>query len=205
MRRLSPFPALCLLLGVVLAAGCESKPAVNYVPLTQCGLSSGVIDQLKKLNVTDFEIAQVVQVKGLGLSDDTCLTLVKEARAHVHAFSSGDAASNLIGAGYTEQDVLNMAHADQLDRIATEAITLKLIGLSPGTVQILVTRHLQGQPTLSSEEIGRLKNTGLTERQILERIDEGMTDEQAEKEVVARVAKRNHANTDFVRTRARRQ
>jgi hypothetical protein len=205
MRRSAQVAALGLLMGVLLAAGCESKPTINYVPLAQSGLSSATVEQLKKLNVTDFEIAQIVKVKGLGLSDDTCLTLVKEARTHVHAFSSGDSASNLIGAGYTEQDVLNMAHVDQLDSIATEAITLKLIGLSPATVQTLVTLHLQGQPTLSSEEIGRLKNTGLTERQILERINEGMTDEQAEKEVAARIAKRNHANTDFVRTRARRQ
>ena len=32
-----------------------------------------------------------------------------------------------------------------------------------------------------------------------------MTDEEAEKEVVAREAKRNHANTDFVRSRGRRR
>jgi len=98
-----------------------------------------------------------------------------------------------------------MAQSDQIDSISTEAITLKLIGLSAATVQTLVSRHLQRQPTLSSEEIGRLKNTGLSERQILEYINAGMTDDQAEKEVAARVAKRNHANTDFVRTRASRR
>jgi hypothetical protein len=131
--------------------------------------------------------------------------MVQDARTHQHAFSSGDSAGNLIGAGYTEQDVLNMAQSDQLDSISTEAITLKLLGLSDSTVQTLVSRHLQGQPTLSSAEIGRLKNTGITEKQILEYINEGMTDEQAEKEVAAREAKRNHANTGFVRTRAQRR
>jgi hypothetical protein len=205
MRRPLFVTASCLVLGVLLAAGCEKRPAINYLPLTQSGLSSATVEQLKKLNVNDFEIAQIAKVKSLGLSDDTCLTLVRESRTHQHAFSSGDSASNLIGAGYTEQDVLNMAQADQLDSISTEAITLKLIGLSQTTVQTLVSRHLQGQPTLSSEVIGRLKNTGLTEKQILEQINEGMTDEQAEKEVAAREAKRNHANTDFVRARARRR
>ncbi len=205
MRRPAHIFVLSLLSGVLLAAGCESKPPINYVPLAQSSLSSSTVEQLKKLNVTDFEIAQIVKVKKLGLSDDTCLALVKEARAHQHAFSSGDSASNLIGAGYTEQDVLNMAHVDQLDSIATEAITLKLIGLSDATVQTLVSRHLQGLPTLSSEVIGRLKNTGLSERQILALINEGMTDEEAEKEVAAREAKRNHANTDFVRMRGKRR
>jgi hypothetical protein len=189
----------------MLSAGCEKKPTINYLPLTQAGFSSTTISDLKKLVVTDTEIPQIVQLKTLGLSDETSLALVKEARAHHHSFSSGDSAGNLIGAGYTEQDVLTMAHTDQLDAISTEAITLKLIGLSQPTVQLLVSRHLAGQPTLSSAVIGRLKNTGLAEKQILERVEQGMTDEQAEAEATAREAKRNHANTDFVRTRARRR
>ena len=39
---------------------------------------------------------------------------------------------------------------------------------------------------MASAEISRLKNTGLTERQILDRINAGMTDAQAEKEIRAR-------------------
>ena len=71
-------------------------------------------------------------------------------------------------------------------------------------MQTLLQRHLQGQPTLSSGEIARLKNTGLTESQILERINQGMSDEQAEKEVVARETARNHYGTGFVHIRGRR-
>jgi len=205
MRGSPSIAVLCILLGGLWSAGCEKRPTINYLPLENSGLSSSTVDQLKKLNVTEVEIPQIVKVRGLGLSDDACLAMVKDARSHAHAFSSGDSVSNLVGAGYSEQDILGMAQSDQIDSISTEAITLKLIGLSAATVQTLVSRHLQGQPTLSSEEIGRLKNTGLSERQILEYINEGMTDEQAEKEVAARVAKRNHANTDFVRTRASRR
>src|SRR5271163_3590258 len=194
-----------LALGGLLAAGCQKGPVVNYLPLEQSGLSSSTIDQLKKLHISDTEIPEILKVKNLGLSDDTCLALVNDARAHHHSFSSGDSASNLIGAGYTEQDVLTMGQSDELDDISTEAITLKLIGLSAATVQTLVARLQQGQPTLSSAVIGELKNTGVSEKQILEYVNEGMTDEQAEKEVSARTAKRNHANTDFVRTRAKRR
>jgi hypothetical protein len=71
-------------------------------------------------------------------------------------------------------------------------------------VQTLLQRHLQNQPTLSSGEIARLKNTGLTEGQVLDRINQGMTDEQAEKEVVARETARNHSGTGFVRVRGRK-
>jgi hypothetical protein len=205
MRRPASIAMVGVLLGGLLLAGCEKHPTTNYLPLENSGLSSSTVEQLKKLNVTAVEIPQIITIKGLGLSDDACLTMVKDARSHGHVFSSGDSASNLVSAGYSEQDILSMAQSDQIDSISTEAITLKLIGLSAATVQTLVSRHLQRQPTLSSEEIGRLKNTGLSERQILEYINAGMTDDQAEKEVAARVAKRNHANTDFVRTRASRR
>jgi hypothetical protein len=44
----------------------------------------------------------------------------------------------------------------------------------------------------------------LTERQILERVNQGMTDAQADKEATAREAARNHSGTGFVRLRGRR-
>lgn len=196
--------AASLLLAALLLTGCEQKPKIDYAPLDSAGFSPSTVDQLKKLKVSDTEIPQIAKLKQLGMSDDTCLAMVNDARAHHHIFSGGDAAGNLAAAGYSEQDILAMAQADQIDSISTDAITLKLIGLSPATVHLIVDRRLQSQPTLSSASIGRLKNTGVTERQILEYINQGMTDEQAEKEAAAREAKRNHANTDFVRTRGRR-
>ena len=48
----------------------------------------------------------------------------------------------------------------------------------------------------------KLKNTGLTEQQILQRINQGMTDEQAEKEIAAR--KRASNQTGFVRIHGRK-
>jgi hypothetical protein len=81
---------------------------------------------------------------------------------------------------------------------------LRLVGLSDSAVDSILHRRLKGQPTMSSAEIGRLKNTGLSEKQILERINQGMTDAQADREAALREATRNHANTGFVRTRGRR-
>jgi hypothetical protein len=192
-------------LAALLCAGCDSQSAEEFQPLEQAGFSAASIKQFKKLNVSGSEISQIAKLKQLSLSDETCVAMVQDARSHHHVFDSGDSAGNLVDAGYSEQDILAMAGSDQLDSISTDALTLKLIGLSAPTVQMLLNRHVQGQPTLSSEEIARLKNTGLSERQILERISEGMTDEQAEAEVASREAKRNHANTDFVRTRGRRR
>jgi hypothetical protein len=195
-----------LLLGVCVlaAAGCHQHPLTDYRPLDQAGMFSSDIEQLKGLNVSDPEIAQVVKMKHAGLSDDTCVELVSTAHVHKHLFISAESASDLAGARFTEPQILDIARADLLDAISIDAVTLKLIGLSDATVQLVLQRHLDGTPVMASAEISRLKNTGLTERQILERINAGMTDQQAEKEIKARESARNHKDTSFVRVRGRK-
>jgi len=44
-------------------------------------------------------------------------------------------------------------------------------------------RRLQGQATIGTPQIARLKNIGLSEKQILDKIKSGMTDAQADREV----------------------
>jgi hypothetical protein len=195
-----------LLLGacVLAVAGCHQHPLTDYRPLDQAGMWSSDIEQLKGLNTSDAEIAQVVKLKHAGISDDTCVELVSTAHVRKHLFTSAESASNLAGARFTEAQILEMARADQLDSIAIDAVTLKLIGLSDSTVQFVLHRHLNGQPVMASADISRLKNTGLTERQILDRINAGMTTEQAEKEIRAREAARNHKDTSFVRVHGRK-
>jgi hypothetical protein len=195
-----------LLLGVcvLLAAGCHQHLLTDYRPLDQAGMWSSDIEQLKALSVTDQEIAQVVKLKHAGISDDTCVELVSAAHVHKHLFTSGDSAANLAGARYTEAQILDIARADQLDAISYDAVTLKLTGISDATVQIVLHRHLTGQTVMNSASISRLKNLGLTEHQILERINAGMTEEQAEKEIKALESARNHKDTSFVRVRGRK-
>ncbi|MGB2591844.1 MAG: hypothetical protein WA853_18305 [Candidatus Acidiferrum sp.] len=195
-----------LLLGacVFLLVGCHQHPLTDYRPLDQVGMSSSNIEQLKGLNANDQEVAQVIKLKNAGISDDTCVELVSTAHAHKILFNSADSAASLASAGFTEAQIIDIAHAGQLDAISFDAVTLKLIGLSESTVQLILHRHLTGQPVMASAEISELKNTGLTERQILERINAGMTDEQAKREIEARERTRDHSNTSFVRVRGRK-
>lgn len=197
-RRL--LPGAC----VLLLAGCHSHPLTDYRPLDQIGMWSSDIELLKGLHLTDDEVAQISKAKQAGVSDDACVALVTDARAHQHPFMSGDSAARLAGAGFTEKQILDIARVDKLDSVSVDAVTLKLIGLSDSTVDLILRRHIAGLPVMDGPEIGALKNTGLTERQILERINAGMTDKQAEKEIHAREAARNHANTSFVRVRGRK-
>jgi len=185
-------------------SGCDKHPLTDYRPLDQAGMWSSDVEQLKKLNTADLEVAQLVKLKQAGISDDACVTLVTGAHQRQHLFTSADSAINLMRAGYAEPVILEIAKTDQLDTISGDAVMLRLVGLSESAVDWILHRRLKGQPTMSSAEIGRLKNTGLTEKQILERINQGMTDAQADKEASLREATRNHANTGFVRTRGRR-
>jgi hypothetical protein len=188
----------------VFVAGCHQHPLTDYRPLVQAGVFSGSIEQLKTLNTSDAEVAQVVKLKQGGVTDDTCVALVSAAHAHQHPFNSADSVISLHGARYADADVLDFARANQLDSISGDAVMLRLIGLSDGAVQSILQRHLNGLPTMGTAEIGRLKNTGLTEKQILQRINDGMTDAQADQEAAAREAVRNHSHTDFVRVHGRK-
>jgi hypothetical protein len=187
-----------------LAVGCHNAPVMDYRPLDQAGMNSGTIERLKTLNISDSELQQLIRLKGAGVSDDTCVTLISTTHDHKRAFSSADSVANLLNARYTESDVVTYAQADKLDSISGDAVMLRLIGLSDPTVTAILQRDLQGLPTISSAAIARLKNTGLSEKQILERISEGVTEQQAEDEANSREAARNHAHTDFVRARGRK-
>jgi hypothetical protein len=189
---------------LLVAAGCSHHPLTDYRPLVKVGMGSATMEQLKKLDTSDAETLQLVSAKQAGITDDTCVALVSAAHQHRRSFTSAEAVNSLAGAGFAEPQILEIARLDKLDTLSGDAVTLRLIGLSDSTVQTLLQRHLEDQPTLSSGEIARLKNVGLTESQVLERINQGMTDEQAEKEIKARETARNHYNTGFTHIRGRR-
>jgi len=196
-----------VLLGVFVLfrmSGCHQHPLTDYRPLDQAGMWSSSVEQLKTLNTSDLEVTQLVKLKQAGIGDDACVALVTEAHQRQHLFASADSAVNLAHAGYSEPVILEIAKVDQLDIISGDAVMLKLVGLSDSAVDYILHRRLKGQRTMSSAEIGRLKNTGLTEKQILERINNGMTDAQADKEAALREATRNHSGTGFKRVRGRR-
>jgi hypothetical protein len=201
--RYKLFPLALLLL--FRSFGCSQHPLTDYRPLDQAGMWSSNVEQLKTLNTSDEEVAQLVKLKQAGISDDACLTLITEAHGRHRIFSNADSAVNLTHAGYAEPMILEIAKSDQLDAMSGDAVMLRLVGLSDSAVNVILHRRMQGKRTLSSAEIGRLKNTGLTEKQIMERINQGMTDAEADKEAAYREATRNHANTGFVRQHGRRR
>jgi len=166
---------------------------------------SSSLEELKKYNASNAEIVQLTKLKQAGASDDFGLALLKTSRDHHHEFSSAESAVNLSRAGYSDAQILEMAQSEQIDILSGEAVTLKLIGISNPTIQTIIHRRIAGLPTLTSAQIGRLKNTGMSEKQIVEVINQGLSDEQAETFIAQREAVRNHSNTGFVRVHGRRR
>src|SRR5437588_10901848 len=184
--------------------GCSQHLFTDYRSLDQAGMGSSDDEELKKLNTSATEVGQLTRMKQAGVSDDACVQVIADAHNHQHPFASADSAVNLMHAGYAESVILEMTKADQLDNLSGDAVMLRLVGLSDPAVDTILHKRMKGQRTMSSAEIGRLKNTGLTEAQIMERINRGMTDAEAAKEAAVREANRNHANTGFTRVRGRR-
>lgn len=196
---------LLLGMGVLLSAGCSRHPLTDYRPLDRAGMWSSGLEQLKALDASDTEVAQLVKAKQVNMSDDGCVALVTAAHQKQHPFVSGDSVVNLANAGYTEPQILEIAKADQLDLLSGDLVALRLISLQDSTLEFILHRRLSGKPTLSSFAIAQLKNTGLGEIQIIQRINDGMTDAQAELEIKKRVSARNHAGSGFVRVRGRKR
>jgi hypothetical protein len=192
-------PSLLLLL-----AGCKKQPETDYSALDQSGMWSSTLTDLKKMKLSNNEIAQLAALKRGGAADDFCLSLFKAARDHGHEFTSGDSAVTLSRAGYSDPQILEMAQADKIDILSDDAVMLKLIGLSNSTVQTIVQRREQGLSTMTSEQIGRLKNTGMSEVKILQLVNEGLSGAQAETEISKLEASRDHSHTEFVHLRGRR-
>jgi hypothetical protein len=111
-----------LILGIslLLAGGCHQHPLTDYRPLDQAGMGSSAIEQLKPFNISDPEIQQLVSLKHASISDETCVALISTARGHHHSFTSSESVGSLLGARYTESDILGFARADKLDVISGE-------------------------------------------------------------------------------------
>src|SRR5258708_38701410 len=83
-----------------------------------------------------------------------------------------------------------------------KAVPFGLTGLSDQVLLAVARRRAAGQAVLSSPVIAKLKNVEMTEPQILDYINRGMSDAQAEQIIAAK--RRAAGSTGFIRQRGRR-
>ena len=176
----------------------------DYRPADEAGIYSGTIEDLKKLNTSDAEVAEIIRLKKVNVDEKTIVSLVRIAHEHQHAFVATDIVRSLAGGNFSDEQILRIAQTDQFDTIGGDAVMLHAMGLSAPTVDYLLDRRLKGVRTMSVATIADLKNSGLAEKEILYRIQQGMTDAQGEAEAAARQRATAH-NTGFKSNRGRRR
>jgi hypothetical protein len=192
-----------LLAGAVLLvalSGCKSAPKADQSPLEQASMYFNNVAQLRELNLSQEEVAQLAQARQAGLSDDDCLALINLSRSHGRPFREGETIAALLRTGFQESSVMTLVHLDQVS-LAGEAQVMKLAGLSDDVVLALARRRNAGQPALSSAKAAALRNVELTNAQILDAVNRGYTDAQAD----AIIAAHNRAAKTFIRQRGSRR
>ena len=193
--------ALCV---VFTVAGCQKLRPTDTQPLYKSGMWSDTIRQLRDMNVTDSEIADLIKIHEAGFSDNGCVELMKLIRSRKQEFTSGEAVVGLLHAGIAEPVVMELANLDQIGPWALEAQGIRLGGFSDQVVLAVAHRRAERMPTVSAASLLELKNTAETEDQILKQVSGGLTDEQAGQIIAAH--KQMQAPTPFIRrTRSSRR
>ncbi len=184
-RHLLPATAPALICRLALAsllllicAGCKQIRHIDTKPLDQSGMDYTAIQDLKALDPTDAEIAEVAKAKMGGLSDNTCIELLRITREQHLPPDFADSADNLVQVGMNEDDILALARMKQLGLGAGELEAMRLAGLSDAVVMEVARRHAAGKQALSGVSLAHLKDSGLSQAALFELVRRGVRDEQ---------------------------
>ena len=181
-RRVSNRPRLLfglLLAFLLLPSACKRAEQTDTAPLDQAGMWFNSVSELRTLNVSNAEIGELAKARQAGLSDLSCINLIKLARTRQKPFADGQSIADLLSAGSSEQTVLELAHLNQLGLWAGQAQALRFAGLSDQVILAVARRRSQNLPMLSGERLGELKNAGVSDAEIQDMVQKGVTEEQA--------------------------
>jgi hypothetical protein len=187
---------------LALLCGCSHTQQVDTARLDQTGMWSGSVAELQTFHVSNAEITELAKAHQAGLSDPSCIELIKLARSRQKPFSDGQPIADLLGAGFSEAFVLNLAHLDQLGLWAGQARVLRLAGLPDKVILATAQRQSQGLTVLSGNTLGELKNAGVSDVAILDLVQKGTSEQQAAAYISQREQAGGHG---FVSLRHRRR
>lgn len=179
---------LILLLPLAACKHAEQQTTTTQA-LDEAGMWSNSISELRTLNVSNAEIGELSKARQAGLSDPSCIELIKLARGRQQPFAGGQAIADLLATGSSEQTVVELARLNQLGLWSGEAQALRLAGVSDKVILAVAERRSQGLPVMSGGKIAGLKNSGASEAVILDFIHKGLSDER----VAEYIAQREHS------------
>jgi hypothetical protein len=175
--------ALLLLLPL---ASCKKAEPVNTQALDDAGMWFNSVAELRKMNVSNAEIGELAKARQAGLTDPSCVELIKLARSRQQPFSDGQSIAELLATGIPEQTVLELARLNQLGLWAGQAEAMHLAGMPDKVILAVAQRRSQNLPVLSGEKLGELRNAGASDAVILDMVQKGVTEEQASNYIVQR-------------------
>jgi hypothetical protein len=168
-----------LLVVLLFVSGCQKLKPVDTTPLDRIGLDYSSVQTIKSLNVSNAEVAQIVEAKQAGLSDDGCVALLRLARSRKEEFHYGDDVTSLLRAGMAEPSILELAQLNVLGLWTGEAETMRLAGLSDKIILEAARRHAAGETVLSGASLANFKNAGMSEAALLQLVRRGIPDSEA--------------------------
>jgi len=144
------------------------------------------VAELRTLNVSNAEIGELTKAREAGLTDPSCVALIKLSRSRQKAFADGEAIANLLSAGSSEQTVLELARLNQLELWGGQARILRLAGHSDKVILAIAERRAQGLPVLSEVTLDNLKDAGTNDATIVDFIQKGITEQEASEYIAQR-------------------
>jgi hypothetical protein len=192
LRRVRHASALLLGAAALALAGCHSAALTDTRPLDNAGINYDAIQQLRALEITDAEVAQIAQAKQGGLSDDGCVEIEKIYRGRGQKFDAGGAVAGLLGAGMSEDNVLAIARLGQLAFGAGELQAMRLAGLSDPIILEVARHRAESKPVLSGASLAMMRNTAMRESTLLKLTQLSVPDSEA----AAILSSRHHGASD---------
>ena len=200
-RRIPPILALVALL--FPWAGCNRVRQTNMSQLDAAGMHPESVEALRKYQISDDELQQILIAGRAGMGEQSCVKLVSIARSRHRSFAEGDAIAGLLGAGMKEISVMELVRLDQLGLFAGEAAAMRLAGLSDDVILDAARHRAKGETVLTGARLAELRDVGFSNAQLVAALDRGMTDKQADETI----ARHNYlvGGHSFVRQRGRRR
>ncbi len=163
----------------LLVGGCQKLHRVDTAPLDRAGMSYSAIQDLKQAGIGDAEVLAVANAKMDGISDATCVGLVRIAHSRQQPYNFTENVAGLQQVGMSEASILELARLNQLGVGAGELQAIRLLGFPDATVVEIAKSHAAGKPVLSGVSIANIMNTGLRRETLRELVRRQVPDSSA--------------------------
>lgn len=174
---------MVLAAALLALAGCNKVNHADTSPLDTAGMHPESIEQLRKYQVNEAEVQQILTAGNAGMSEQDCVELVRVARSHDRVFAEGDVVAGMLGAGVKESTVMELVHMDLLGQFGGEAEAMRLASLSDDVILDVARRRAKGEAVLSGSRLAELRDAGFSNSQLVAELDHGITDKQAQEAI----------------------